>query len=368
MANKADNSAASVLILLLTDAALSGDDMARKMSLADLEITQEPGLNDQRIAILKSPYHMETGYARIPEPNEREVRIRIKWVGICGSDLEAYRGTRAAEFVSIPARLGHEVAGFIDKVGEKVNGLRVGDLVTCRYVWGAYAQYLVCDPFNVKKLPPDFPVKAVSLTEILPGVLHTAELAKVDASQNVLIMGQGVSGLIITQVLRLFSPRHLVVCDLHEKNLELARCYGATDTYRIDPSLPEPYAQIKRDFPDGFEVVIPCLLEGDGMVDAIDLCAMCGRIVMYGCIGVCNRPIDFFKVHRKRLEIYSTEPRRDIDMRRFFQEGIQLVLDGLVNTDEIITNEIPLSQIQEGFAMRDLPQDGTIHVVIDCER
>ena len=341
--------------------------MARKMTLADLELVPAGTPDSQRIAILREPYKMETGFARIPEPTEREVRVKIKWVGICGSDLEAYRGTRAAEFVSIPARLGHEVAGVIDRVGAKVNGLKVGDMVTCRYVWGAYAEYIVCDPFNVRKLPADFPMKAVSLTEILPGVMHAAELSKVDASKKVIIMGQGVSGLIITQMMRMYSPRNLVVCDLHDYNLELAAHYGATETYKIDPNAEDPYAAIKADFPDGFDVVIPCLLEGDGMVDAIELSAMCGRIVMYGCIGVCKKPLDFFKVHRKRLEIYSTEPRRDIDMRRFFDDSIQMVTDGIINTEEIITNEMPLSRIQEAFELRDNPPEGTIHVVINCE-
>ncbi len=342
--------------------------MARKMTLADLKLVDRPGENTQMVAVLKKPYEMQIGYAEIPEPGEREVRVRIRQVGICGSDLEAYRGTRAAEFVSIPARLGHEVSGVIDKVGAKVNGLKVGDLVTCRYVWGAYAQYIVCDPFNIKKLPPDFPEKAVSLIEILPGVIHTAQLARIGAATDVVIMGQGVSGLIITQVLHMYSPRSLVVIDAKEKNLALARQYGATQTYRVDPDANDPYAEVKRDHPDGFEVVIPCLLEGNGMVDAIDLAAMCGRIVMYGCIGVCNRPIDFFKVHRKRLEIYSTEPRRDIDMRRFFEEGVQLVTDGIVNTEEIITDELPLSRIQEAFRLRDNPPEGTIHVIIHCDQ
>lgn len=342
--------------------------MARKMTLADLAITEKPTENSQRIAIMRAPYQLETGYAEIPEPNAREVRVKIKYVGVCGSDLEAYRGTRAAEFVSIPARLGHEVAGVIDKVGSLVNGLKVGDRVTCRYVWGAYAQYIVCEPFNIRKVPDTIPMEAASLCEILPGVIHAAELGEIDASKKVLIIGQGVSGLTIPQVLRLYSPNRLVVCDMRDKNLELARAYGATDTYKIDKNADDPYKEIKKDFLEGFEVVIPCLLEGDGMVDAIELSAMCGRIVMYGCIGVCNKPIDFFKVHRKRLEIYSTEPRRDIDMRRFFDEGIQLVADGLVNTDEIITDIIPLSKISEAFDIRDKQIEGHIHVIVDCEK
>ena len=51
-----------------------------------------------------------------------------------------------------------------------------------------------------------------------------------------------------------------------------------------------------------------------------------------GCIGTCKE-IDFFKMHRRRVEIYSTEPRRDVDMRRFFQEGVQMAMDGTVNSE-----------------------------------
>jgi L-iditol 2-dehydrogenase len=104
------------------------------------------------------------------------------------------------------------------------------------------------------------------------------------------------------------------------------------------------------------------------MVDAVDACTTGARIVMYGCIGVCRMPFDFFKVHRKRLEIYSTEPRRDIDMRRYFEEGIRMVQDGLVNTHEIVTDIVPLSQIDRAFRLRDAQGTPTIHVLVDCEK
>lgn len=341
--------------------------MATKMEMADLKLVDKHTPNSQKVAVLNKPYDISLYYAQIPEPGDGEIRVKIKWVGICGSDLEAYRGTRAPEFISTPARLGHEVAGVIDKIGPNVIGLKEGDKVTCRYVWGAFAQYIVCKPFNVKVLPADFPMKEISLIEILPGVIHTAELAQIDATKDVLIMGQGVSGLIITQVLSLYSPKSLVVTDLYDKNLELALKYGATHAYKI-PSPGTPTMDVvAKDFPEGFDVVIPCLLEGDGMVDAIECAATSAKIVMYGCIGVCNKPLDFFKVHRKRLEIYSTEPRRDVDMWRFFQEGIQMVQDGLVNTSEIVTHTFPLDQISEAFETRNQGDPETIHVLVDCE-
>ena len=341
--------------------------MARKMQVAKLELVDGSIPGSQMVAVLNKPYDISLHYAKIPEPGDDEIRIKIKWVGICGSDLETYRGTRSPEFLTTPVRLGHEVGGVIDKIGSNVLGLHIGDKVTCRYVWGAFAQYIVCTPFNVKVLPQDFPLQEISLIEILPGVIHAAELARIDQTKNVLIMGQGVSGLVLTQIMALHSPKSLVVTDLSDKKLELARKYGATHSYKV------PHADIStmdilgKDFPDGFDAVVPCLLEGDGMVDAVDCCAMNGKIVMYGCIGMCNKPMDFFKVHRKRLEIYSTEPRRDIDMRRFFQEGIQLVMDGLVNTYELVTDKLPLSRIDEAFKIRNGSNPNTIHVLVDCE-
>ncbi len=341
--------------------------MATKMQMAELRLVDAGHPNAQKVAVLSKPFDLSIAHAEIPEPGPGEIRVKIKYVGICGSDLEAYRGTRRPEFLSTPARLGHEVAGTIDKIGHGVIGLQVGQQVTCRYVWGAYAQYIVCTPFNVKVLPDGFPMKETSLIEILPGVIHTAELARIKPTDNVLITGQGVSGLVLTQVISRFSPKSLAVTDLKGRNLELAGRYGATHTYKVPTPETPTMDVVGGDFPDGFDVVVPCLLEGDGMVDAIEACTTSARIVMYGCIGVCNRPVDFFAVHRKRLEIYATEPRSDIDMRRYLDEGVRMVLDGLVNTSEMITHVLPLDRIAEAFEIRNDQTNDAIHVLIDCD-
>ncbi|UUZ79069.1 zinc-binding dehydrogenase [Paenibacillus sp. P26] len=202
---------------------------------------------------------------------------------------------------------------------------------------------------------------------MLPGILHAAEIGDIAPHKNVLIMGQGVSGLVLTQVISLFSPRSLAVTDLFDEKLALARKYGATHTYKLPHAHARTMDAVRQDFPDGFDVVIPCLLEGSGMVDAIDAAAQNGRIVMYGCIGTCHEPVDFFKVHKKRLDIFSTEPKRDIDNRRYFDEGLKLVLDGLVNTEEMITHVVPLSEVERAFRLRNEHKGDTIHVMIDCE-
>lgn len=341
--------------------------MASRMTTADLRLVPAGHPRAQRVAVLEAPRRLALAYAEIPEPGPGEVRIKVQWVGVCGSDIEAFRGTRQPEFLTIPARLGHEVAGTIDAMGEGVEGLQSGDRVVCRYVWGAFAEFIVCRPFNLLRLPHAMPLRDASLIEVMPGILHAAELGAIDQNKRVLIMGQGVSGLIMTQVTRLFSPKALAVTDLKPRNLELARRYGATHAYRLTSSATPTMAVAGADFPEGFEVVIPCLLEGDGMADAIHCAAFGGRIVLYGCIGMCHKPLDFFKVHRQRLDIFSTEPKRDIDMRRWFDEGLRLVEQGLVRTGEIVTHEVPLSKIQQAFELRDDASGDAIHVLVNCQ-
>lgn len=139
------------------------------MTQAALEFVPAGSADSQAVAVLEKPGSLSLRHARIPVPGPGELRVKITYVGICGSDLEAYRGLRQPEFMSLPARLGHEVAGVIDMLGSGALGVAVGDKVTCRYVWGAFAEYIVCRPFNVKVLPPAFPMLETSLVEILPG-------------------------------------------------------------------------------------------------------------------------------------------------------------------------------------------------------
>ena len=342
--------------------------MPSVMTQAALEFVEAGTAGSQVVAVLESAGALSLRHARVPEPGPGELRVKITYVGICGSDLEAYRGLRQPEFMSLPARLGHEVAGVIDALGAGTLGVAVGDKVTTRYVWGAFAEYIVCRPFNVKVLPAAFPMLETSLVEILPGVIHAAELAAITPRSRVLITGQGVSGLVITQVVALYSPAVLAVTDLKDANLALARKYGATHTYKLPAADAPTMGTLGADFPGGFDVVIPCLLDGDGMADALDCLALAGTIVAYGCIGTC-KDFDFFKFHRKRATITATEPRRDIDMRRFFDDGVKLVTDGLVNTGEMVTHIYPLAMVNEAFALRNSAAGhDAIHVLINCDR
>jgi L-iditol 2-dehydrogenase len=158
------------------------------------------------------------------------------------------------------------------------------------------------------------------------------------------------------------------VTDLNPRKLALARSYGATHTYQMSHDRARTMDAIADDFPDGVEVVVPCLLAGEGMIDAIDCAAMTGRIIMYGCIGTCSEPFDFLKVHRKRLTISSTEPCSDRAMRRYWDEGLNLVEQGLVDLAGMITHTFPLDRISEAFELRNDQSADAMHILIDCRK
>lgn len=95
------------------------------MTMASLDLLEGPSSEAQRVAVMNTFGKLDLAWAHIPHAGPDEIRVKIKWVGICGSDVEAYRGTRQPEFLSTPTRLGHEVAGVIDQVGENITGIRV---------------------------------------------------------------------------------------------------------------------------------------------------------------------------------------------------------------------------------------------------
>lgn len=341
--------------------------MVRKMVVPDMKWVDEKSEDTQQVAVMENIGKIDIKYAEIPHADDYQVRVDVKWVGICGSDLEVYRGVRSPEFLTYPTRLGHEVAGIIDEVGKHVVGLKVGDKVALRYVWGAFAEYVTVDPFSAVKLPDEFNLMHGSLVEITPTILTGLERGEISQAKNVLITGQGVSGLQLTQFAKLYSPKNLVVTDLFDEKLEIAKEFGATRTYKI-PTKDTPTMDIVgKDFPEGFDVVIPALLEGDAVIDALDATAQNGRIVMYGGIGKTTKPMDFFKMHRRRVDIYTTEPKRDVDNHRLFREGRDMVVNGLINTERTVTNIFPLSQIDKAFALRNQTRGDVIHIMIDSD-
>jgi threonine dehydrogenase-like Zn-dependent dehydrogenase len=299
----------------------------------------------------------------MPQPGPDEVRVRIAYCGICGSDVEAYLGHRQLEFLGDPPILGHEASGVIDRLGERVTGLRVGDRVMVAS-WGCFAEYRVCRPHSVLKLSPEIPLSSGSLIEVFPGVILAATRSGITPASDVVVLGQGLSGLLITRLVALHGCRHLIAADLFDEKLAIARELGAT--HAINAARDDVRARVLEITAGGADFTIVATLDGNDIAAAVEWSRMHGRIVLYGGIGPCDG-IDFFRVHCKALSIVkeTTELHGMLERRRLWREGCQLVADGLVSPERLRTHVSPLEQLPEAMELRSTPRPDVIHVLIE---
>ena len=180
--------------------------------------------------VLEAPQKLSLVSLPEPQIGDDDVLVGIKSVGLCGSDVEIYQGHRPPVQTEGPARLGHEAAGVVEEVGRHVRGLRPGDPVVVRGVWGCFAERVAASTrpatqcvsaafHQVVKLPPDIPIEDASILEVVPKTLKAVARAGISPASDVLIKGQGVSGLLLTQAARLYSPNMLVVADLFDETV-----------------------------------------------------------------------------------------------------------------------------------------------------
>jgi 2-desacetyl-2-hydroxyethyl bacteriochlorophyllide A dehydrogenase len=313
--------------------------------------------------VLSAPRQLQAVDIPLPEPGPNQVRVKIAYVGICGSDLEAYLGRRKPEWLGDPPMLGHEASGIIDQVGEHVSGLKVGDRVVAAQ-WGSFAESVVCRPESVLKLPPEIPLTDASLLEALPGMMMAATKCGITRAHDVAIVGQGLSGLLLTRVVALHGCRRLIAIDLFDEKLDIARELGATHT--INASKENVQKRIEEIAPDGVDFTIMATLDGNDVPPAVEWSRFGGKIVLYGSIGPCDG-IDFFRVHCKALSILkeSTELSGVLERRRLWREALQLVADGLLNVERLRTHIFPLEELPAAMELRATPRPDVIHVLIE---
>ena len=191
----------------------------------------------------------------VPAPRpERpdDVLVRVHAASVCGSDLHGYTGKTGRR--KPPLIMGHEVAGEVVAVGEAVTHVQPGDRValhpliyrpdpaTGRVVRqmigmnlpGAYAEYTVVPESNVYPIPDALPYTVAALTEPTAVAVHAVGLAPIRPYDRVLVIGAGTIGLLAMQVLRMAGAREVIVSDVSEARLAVARQMGALHT--VNPS------------------------------------------------------------------------------------------------------------------------------------
>lgn len=216
--------------------------------------------------------YKEFAFVDVKDPvitDDREVMVRVEAVSICGSDVHGMDGSTGRR--RPPIIMGHEASGVIAKVGRAVRGFSVGDRVTfdstiycgecfhCRrgepnlcddrrvlgvscaeYKQdGAFAEYLVVPDRILYRLPDNLDFVSASLTEPLAVAAHAARIGACELGDSIAVIGAGLIGLLLIQVLRANCSGRIIAVDLDPSRLEAARGFGADETVLAGPNAVE---------------------------------------------------------------------------------------------------------------------------------
>ena len=316
-----------------------------------------------------------------PTVGHNDVLIRVRRTAICGTDVHIYQWNDwASHTVPMPLTVGHEFYGEVVECGIEVKGFNTGDRVsaeghiTCgicrncragrRHLCmntvgvgvnraGAFADYLSVPAFNVFKLPDAISDEMASILDPLGNATHTA-LSFDLVGEDVLITGAGPIGIMAVAIARYTGARHIVITDINEYRLELARKMGASVALNVTSgSLDQTMTALGME--EGFDVGME--MSGNASAFRDMLCTMHhgGKIALLG-IPSEEMAIDWTQVIFKGLVL------KGIYGREMFETWYKMssMLQSGLNIEPIITHRFALEDYEEAFQLMESGQCGKI--------
>lgn len=322
----------------------------------------------------------------VPEYGVNDVLIKIKKTAICGTDIHIYSWDEWAQAtIPVPMTIGHEFYGEIVEIGSEVKGLKLGQLVSgeghitcgmcrncragqrhlCRNTLGVgvnrpgcFAEYLALPASNVLVLPESISGEQASILDPLGNAAHCA-LAFDMVGEDVLITGAGPIGIMAVAIAKHIGARHVVITDVNDYRLELAKKMGATRAVNVKyQSLKEVEEELGMT--EGFDVGLEMSGNPMALNDMMKLMNHGGHVAMLG-IPPQETPIDWNQVIFKGLVIKGIYGR---EMFETWYKMIAMLQSGL-NIDPVITHRFPIDDFQHAFQIMASGQSGK--VILDWE-
>lgn len=309
----------------------------------------------------------------VPDLQSGDVLVQMTHGGICGSDLHYYlHGGFGPVRVKEPIILGHEVAGIVEAIGPDVTRVKVGDRVAvspsrpcydCKYcneenyqhcvnmrfmgsartmphVQGGFRSKMVTGEAQCFKVEEDTPLASAACSEPLAVCLHAAAQAGPLEGKSVLVTGAGPIGALCVAVAKMNGARSVVVTDLFDFTLGVAKKMGATDTVNIGANPDGVSAHIAEHGP--FDVVFECSAAEPAILSAIEAVRPRGTIVQVGVAGSLSLPIN--AIVGKEITFRGTH--------RFhpeFEQAVKIIDSGVIDVAPLVTQTYPLSDAVEAF-------------------
>lgn len=306
----------------------------------------------------------------VPSPGKNQVKIEVKYAGICGSDIHTYEGHYK---VAVPVTLGHEFSGVIVEAGEGAEEFKAGDRVTsettfficneCRYCQsgdynlcssrkglgtqqdGAFAKYLIARKDSVHLLPENVDFQSGALTEPLACTHHA--IAKLDIMQDdlVVVIGPGPIGLLAAQVAKARGGK-VIITGLASDRIRLEKAEELGIDYAVNTQ-EEDVKSLVNELTDGYgaDVVLECSGAVPAAKQGLDLLHKKGQYAQIGLFAQPEIQFDLEKIIQKEIKVVGSRSQKSAD----WEPCLALMNEGKVNAGALVTHEFHISQWEEAY-------------------
>ena len=316
-----------------------------------------------------------------PQVGHNDVLIKVNRTAICGTDIHIFKWDDWAQAtIPVPMAVGHEFSGEIVDMGVEVKGYSIGDRVsaeghiTCGYCRncragrrhlcmntvgvgvnrpGAFAEYIAVPAFNVFKLPDAITDDMASILDPLGNATHTA-LSFDLVGEDVLITGAGPIGIMAVAIARYAGARHVVITDVNDYRLDLARKMGATRAINVKQSTIDDTMK-ELGMVEGFDVGMEMSGNPEAFRDMLRTMHHGGKIAILG-IPPGDMAIDWNNVIFKGLVL------KGIYGREMFETWYKMssMLQSGLNMEPIITHHFDIDEFQPAFELMESGQSGKV--------
>ncbi|MFB5661262.1 zinc-binding dehydrogenase [Alteribacillus sp. HJP-4] len=314
--------------------------------------------------------NLEIQEKEIPAPGKDQVKIKVKYAGICGSDIHTYEGHYK---VAAPVTLGHEFSGEIVDIGEGVTEFTLGDRVTsettfsicgeCRYCLngdynlcnyrkglgtqqdGGFAKYLIARKESIHHLPENVDFQSAAMTEPLACTYHAVAKTEFKIGDVVVVIGPGPIGLFTAQVAKSLGAV-VIITGLSNDKIRLQKAEELGIDYAVDTQI-QNIKDLINYLTDGYgaDVAFECSGAAPAARQALDLLRKKGQ---YGQVGIFSRPevdFDLEKIIQKEIRVVGSRSQRPAD----WEPSLSLLNSGSVNAKAMITHQFDITQWDEAY-------------------
>ncbi|MDN5314194.1 MAG: L-iditol 2-dehydrogenase [Clostridiales bacterium] len=336
--------------------------------------------------IMTAPKTIAFQDVAIPEVGLGQVLLKIKRIGICGSDIHVYHGQHP--YVTYPLTQGHEVSGQIVALGEGVTNLNVGQKVTvepqvvcgkcypCRtgrynlceslkvmgfQTTGTASEFFVADAEKITPFPDHVTYDEGAMIEPLAVTVHAAKRAGDVAGKKIVVMGAGPIGILLIQTLKAFGAAEIIATDISDFRLDLAKKSGADyvfNTKNVDfgKALTDSFG------PDKADIIYDCAGNDITMNQAITN-ARKGSTIILVAVFASMANVDLAKLNDSELDLNTSMMYRHED----YLEAIRIIEEGKVSLEPLMSKHFAFEDYQQAYEFIDKNRESTMKVLIDVD-